>query len=105
VFKFTYFDAAHEMVGSDTLDRIGTVEPGAVAGLLPNTRSLFHNPNCQHFQFPHQGIAVNAVTVERVEMADGTSWTNLRPTGNASDTQPPEPSSSPALTPAPWKTP
>jgi hypothetical protein len=106
VFKFTYFDAAHEKVGSDTLDRVGTVEPGArVTGLMPNTKSLFHNPNCQHFQFPHQGIAINAVSVERVEMADGTTWTDSRPNVDASAAENPEPATSPAMTPAPWKTP
>ena len=77
LFKFTYFDAAREMVGFDTLDRVGDVAAGATvtAPMVHDTRNLWHNPNCQHFQFPHEGIAINAVTVERVDFADGTSWT------------------------------
>jgi hypothetical protein len=102
VFKFTYFDAAHELVGFDTLDRVGTVEPGASA-TWPG--KIYHNPNCQHFEFPHQGIAINAVSVERVEMADGTTWTNSSPNVDTSPAESPEPALSPALTPAPWKTP
>ncbi len=95
-FKFMYFDAARENVGSGELERTGSFATGIVDQGPPNLGAAglgTFDPgtynDCLAFTFPHQGIAINVVMVERVEYSDGTAWE--RPT--------PQPSATPAVAP------
>jgi hypothetical protein len=74
-FRFLYIDAQRENVGFDLLDRTGPFTPGGlVSGPPPvgpgSTFDPGGYPNCLHFRFPHQGIAINVVMVNRVEYDD-----------------------------------
>lgn len=107
-FHFIYIDAKFERVGEDFFERKGSFDPGgAVEGLGVATnvampryeQDLSSHPDCQSFRFPPQGISVNMVAVDRVEFADGTSWTAPTPRPSATPSTTPEVSPAASATP------
>ena len=98
-FVFTYIDAAGVIRGVDPFDRRGSFPPG-VANEGLSTIEQVQSPlryrhlwdNCRGYMSPREGIAVNRLSIERIDFEDGTSW------------QPPAASPSPAgplVSPAP----
>jgi hypothetical protein len=50
--------------------------------------------NCRGYMFPREGIAVNRLSIDRVDFDDGTSW--LAPSASPSPAAAPTPVPSPA---------
>lgn len=107
-FHFIYIDAKFDRVGEDFFERKGSFDPGGavegqgVATNVPMPREaqdLSTHPDCQSFRFPAQGISVNMVAVDRVEFADGTSWTAPTPRPSATPSTMPDVSPMPSATP------
>jgi hypothetical protein len=107
-FHFIYIDATFERVGEDFFERKGSFDAGgAVEGVgvatnVPMPRyeqDLSSRPDCQSFRFPPQGISVNEVAVDRVEFADGTTWTAPTPRPSAPPSATPDASPVPSVTP------
>jgi hypothetical protein len=81
-FVFTYVDASGVIRGTDPFDRRGSF-PAGVANEGLSSMSQVDSPlryrhlwdNCRGYTFPREGIAVNRLSIERVDFDDGTSWT------------------------------
>lgn len=101
--RFHYFDASKADVGSDVLERKGSFAPGVfIEGpTFGAAAGLKQIDNCARFRFPHEGIETDVVSVERVEFADGTTWTSETPRGGGV----PKPTPMAVGTVTPWPTP
>ena len=99
-FVFTYVDASGVIRGVDPFDRRGSFPPGVANEGLSSVdqaqsplryRHLWDN--CRGYTFPREGIAINRISIERVDFEDGTSW--LAPTASPSPPAMPVPVPSP----------
>jgi hypothetical protein len=81
-FRFTYVDAAGDVVGGDTFDYTHHVDAdGIIRPPVPvfGGSDLSRFTNCERLRFPSQGIAMDVVSVDRVDYEDGTSWSIATP--------------------------
>ena len=99
-FVFTYVDASGVIRGVDPFDRRGSF-PAGVANEGLSSMDQVQSPlryrhlwdNCRGYTFPREGIAVNRLSIERVDFEDGTSW--VAPPSSPSPTATPAPTASP----------
>ncbi len=80
-FVFTYVDASGVIRGVDPFDRRGSFPPGVanegVSSIAQAESPLRYRhlwDNCRGYTFPREGIAINRLSIERVDFDDGTSW-------------------------------
>ncbi len=87
-FEYFFFDRARKLLRMDYLNREGPFEPGIeIDGPEPGGQPDYGKyRNCQAFTFPGNA-AIIAAAVDRIEYADGTTWTSA--------TAPPEATPSP----------
>ena len=81
-FQFSYLDGNRKEVGNDLLERNGDFPAGSgetapVITELVATTDLGKFRTCQVFKAPNRNVAMITAQVNRVDYADGTSWSRL----------------------------